>query len=159
MSLAISNMVTCSFPNTAASLSSRKVKISIQTIFQINAAALSATSANPAPSRSTQRGQPQHPVYTTQAPCPRSVNVLQPLKPLCGDSSAAVHRAARDNQRQRSAAQNHGTFSSFLFFDHTGCHSVYDAIDVIVCSGDVASTLLQSSQLYRRPIHAENKPA
>ena len=46
------------------------VKKSIRANFQINAAALTATAANPAPSRSTQRGQPQRKVYTTQAPCP-----------------------------------------------------------------------------------------
>ena len=37
--------------------------------FQINAAGLTATDADPAPSCSPQRGQPQRPVYTTQAPC------------------------------------------------------------------------------------------
>jgi len=72
----------------------RKVKISIQTNFQINAAVLTATAANPAPSRSIQRSQPQRPGYMTQAPCPASLNALQPLKPLCGDSSAAVHPAS-----------------------------------------------------------------
>jgi len=36
----------------------------IQAKSQINAAALAATAANPAPSSSTQRGQPQRPVLS-----------------------------------------------------------------------------------------------
>ena len=49
----------------------RKVKIFICAGPQINAKGLTATTANPATSSSTQRGQPQRPAYTTQAPCPR----------------------------------------------------------------------------------------
>ena len=95
----------------------------------------------------------------TMLALPRPSLPRKTRRPLFGDSSAGVRQAVRDIRWQHLAVLNYCSFSSFLFFDHTGCHSVYDAIDVIVCSGDVASTLLQSSQLYRRPIHAENKPA
>ena len=47
------------------------VKKSIRANSQIKATLLTATAANPAPSRSTQRGQPQRMASTTQAPCPQ----------------------------------------------------------------------------------------
>ena len=50
---------------------SRMVKISIRANSQIKTALLTVTAANPTPSRSTQRAQPQRPVSTTQAPCPQ----------------------------------------------------------------------------------------
>jgi len=55
----------------------RMVKKSIRANFQIKTTAQTATAANPASSRSTQRRQQRRPVYTTQAPCPTSWQATQ----------------------------------------------------------------------------------
>ena len=75
------------------------VKISVRANSQIKTTLLAATAANPAPSSSTQPRQPQHPVYTSQAPCP----TLPDPVINCTTPARTVKKPIRANSRVKAA--------------------------------------------------------